>query len=320
MQANSIQAWLETHLFRLKSDGLEPIVLNQRRIFILPTRSGLLFAITLLVMLIAAINYNLSLGHALVFLLAGLGLTGMIHTFRNLHGLHIYPCKVAPVFAGETAYFELHIENTAPQPRPRLLFSSVPGQLVSTDLAGGEQGRIEIPVTTEQRGWLVLPRVRLSSIYPLGLFVAWAYLSPSMRCLVYPSPIASPLPDGTASRDSGWLNSRAGQEDFHGFRERQPADPPGQIAWKASARNNAERPLLLKQFAGGAEVELCLDWEMTLEGASTEYRLSQMTAWILAADALQHSYCLRLPGKEIPAANGPAQRERCLKILALYPA
>jgi hypothetical protein len=35
-------------------------------------------------MLIGAINYNLSLGHALVFLLAGLGLVAMVHTFRNL--------------------------------------------------------------------------------------------------------------------------------------------------------------------------------------------------------------------------------------------
>ncbi|MCZ7653204.1 MAG: hypothetical protein M5R42_01390 [Rhodocyclaceae bacterium] len=35
-------------------------------------------------MLIRAINYNLSLGYALIFLLAGLGLVALLRTFRNL--------------------------------------------------------------------------------------------------------------------------------------------------------------------------------------------------------------------------------------------
>ena len=47
--------------------------------------------LALLVMLIGAINYNLALGHALVFLLASLGLTGMVHSFRNLHRLRLLP-------------------------------------------------------------------------------------------------------------------------------------------------------------------------------------------------------------------------------------
>ena len=61
-------------LFRWRqSDGTSPLVLGQRRVFILPTRAGLLFAATLATMLLGAINYSLALGHALVFLLAGLG-------------------------------------------------------------------------------------------------------------------------------------------------------------------------------------------------------------------------------------------------------
>jgi hypothetical protein len=47
--------------------------LGQRNIYILPTRAGFTFAGTLLVMLLAAINYQLNLGYALTFLLAGAG-------------------------------------------------------------------------------------------------------------------------------------------------------------------------------------------------------------------------------------------------------
>jgi hypothetical protein len=80
----SLAASLKQRLFRWKSDGSGTFRLNQRRIFILPTRAGMVYAITLVAMFTGAINYNLALGHALVFLLTGLGLIGMLHTFRNL--------------------------------------------------------------------------------------------------------------------------------------------------------------------------------------------------------------------------------------------
>ena len=74
----AVAAKLRQWLFRFGRDEQLPVVLSQRRIFILPTKTGLLFAIVLVLMLIGAINYNLSLGHALVFLLGGLG---MVETY-----------------------------------------------------------------------------------------------------------------------------------------------------------------------------------------------------------------------------------------------
>ena len=59
-------------------------VLGHRRVYILPTRLGWFFGGTLAVLLIGSINYALALGFALTFLLAGMGLAGMVHTARNL--------------------------------------------------------------------------------------------------------------------------------------------------------------------------------------------------------------------------------------------
>ena len=39
---------------------------------------------------------------------------------------------------------------------------------------------------------------------------------------------------------------------------------------------------------------------------------------LLEAERTQQTYGLRLPGKEIAPALGMAQRERCLKALALF--
>lgn len=314
----SILASLQLRLFRWRSDGTQPFRLGQRRVFIIPTRGGLLFALALVVMLLAAINYDLALGHALVFLLAGLGITGMVHTFRNLHGLLIAPGRSEPVFAGETAHFQLLLGNDRATPRLALELEGEAGNSVMANIAAREQSALSIPLTSRRRGWLALPRIRLSSRFPLGLFVAWSYLQPSMRCLVYPAPRFTPLPAALPASNGGEGHGDGGQNDFAGFRERQPADSPRHVAWKASARSSDRQPLLVKQFAGGAQVELQLGWQQTDPTLPVDERLSLLAAWVLTAEAEGIAYGLQLPGREIPVAGGEAQRRLCLETLALF--
>ena len=314
----SLLATLRQRLFRWQSDGTAPLRLGQRRIFILPSCGGLLYALALLAMLTGAINYNLALGHALVFLLVGLGIVGMIHTFRNLHGLLVTPAGSEPVFAGETAYFSLELDNDRPTPRVGLSFAAQPGLYAMATVDRKNRAKLKIPVGTARRGWLELPRVRLSTGYPLGLFTAWAYLHPAMRCLVYPRPIARPLPAPAARPSGGHGHGDGGQEDFIGFRERQPADSLRHVAWKASARDDGRGPLLVKQFAGGSEQELSLDWSLADPDQPDETRLGILTGWVLAAETAGLAYDLRLPGLAIPRGRGAAHRQRCLEALALY--
>lgn len=313
-----IAARFKQFLFRWQSDGTAPLRLGQRRIFILPSRGGLLFALALVVMLLGAINYNLALGHALVFLLAGLGIGGMIHTFRNLFGLVVTPGRCEPVFSGETAFFPLTLDNDRKTPRLGLELAADPSHPIDAAITGLANARVRVPLPAQHRGWLVLPRIRLATRYPLGLFTAWAYLQPDMRCLVYPAPIDSPLPATGAAHHGGVRHGNGGQEDFAGFRERQPADSPRHVAWKASARNGGEGPLLIKAFAGGAQNELILDWQHTDPALPTETRLGLMTGWILAAEASGTVYGLSLPNLSVPPAIGEQHRQRCLEALALF--
>ena len=75
------------------------MTLTQRRIYILPTRAGLLFGSTVLLMLVGCVNYNLSLGYVITFLLAGAGIVSILHTFRNLASLQVAAGRARPVFA-----------------------------------------------------------------------------------------------------------------------------------------------------------------------------------------------------------------------------
>ena len=311
--ASKLRQWL----FRFGRDEQLPIVLTQRRIFIIPTKTGLLFAIVLGLMLIGAINYNLSLGHALVFLLGGLGMVAMVHTFRNLVALRLTPGRADPVFAGETARFTVHLENDRQEPRRVLDLAFGNNEVISTDIAANTSSTVAIPCPTKTRGLLDPGRITLSTRYPLGLFSAWSYPHPPLACLVYPKPIDTPLPQPAALTHAGQRQGEHGQEDFTGLRQRQPNDSPRHIAWKAVARNIDNSPLLIKQFAGGAAEELWLDLALTTDN-DLETRLSVLTGWVITAERMQARYGLRLPGREIAPDQGNTHRDACLEALALY--
>src|SRR5574343_479468 len=91
-----VQAWwLARHQ---RSDQWQ---LSQRNLYILPSRPGLFFCATLLVLLLASINEKLSLGYLLTFLLGGAGLASMHSTHGNLQGLKLELKAPEPVFAGD---------------------------------------------------------------------------------------------------------------------------------------------------------------------------------------------------------------------------
>lgn len=311
-------ARLQNWLFRFGRDEALPIILTQRRIFILPTRGGLLFAISLGVMLIGAINYTLSLGHALVFLLTGLGLTGMVHTFRNLAGLAITPGHAPPTHAGEIARFPVHVANHRQEPRLALDFRFAANDSVVACIAPNDTTRVDIPCQAPKRGWLDPGRITLSTRYPLGLFRAWSYPHPPLSCLVYPAPIRRPLPAPMPIGDTGRKQADSGQEDFSGLRLRNPSDPPRHVAWKAVARSVDAYPLLVKQFSGSADEELWLDWDRAGSEDDVETRLSVLTGWVLAAEEAQLGYGLSLPGRRIAPGIGAAHQKACLEALALF--
>jgi len=309
---------LHQWFFGRRSDEHWPLVLGQRRIFIVPSAAGMLFALVLLVMLIGAINYDLSLGHALIFLLAGLGLVGMVHSFHNLFGLRLTPGRAEATFVGDLARFPLQLENPRRQPRRALELSFSGQPLVAIDLPAEGIESIALPCLAQRRGRLDPGRLTLVTRYPLGLFRAWCYVHPAWSCIVYPKPLRTPLPPASPAVTTEHRQGDGGQEDFAGLRPRQLGDPTRHIAWKAVARRSDEQALLVKQFAGGVSDELWLDWSLTPANRDSEDRLSMLAGWIMLAEEQQACYGLRLPGQQIAPAAGSAHRAGCLQALALY--
>lgn len=300
----------------LRRDRAEagPIYLHRRRVYILPTRSGVLFTLVLFTMLVGAINYNNSLAYALTFLLASLTLVSILHTFRNLHGLTFHVGHPAEVFAGSMVRFPLAMENRQGE-RFAIAVQFNHGEPVIADVGQDEMHWIDLQLPSQRRGWLPLPRLTVSTLFPLGLFRAWSYLHFDLRALIYPSPAAKqPLPiseveGGTTGGDLGH-----GSDDFAQLRPYHPGDSLRHIHWKAYAR---EAGLLVKQFGATRSPELWISWNATT-GHDIETRLSQLCRWVLDAETAGLAYGLQMPGQRIEPANGEAHRRHCLKTLALH--
>jgi len=308
-------------LFQRRGAQPGPVRLTQGRIYILPSATGVLLGATLALMLMGCINYNLGLGYILTFLLAGVGMVSMLHTFRNLAKLEIRAARAEPVFAGEKAVFPVLIDNPTALGRVSVAFAptdGLPGEThaVWCDPVALAQTRCDLFVPAHQRGRLRLPRLRVFTTYPLGLFHAWSYVDLDASCLVYPKPEAGlvPLPVPRSGAEEG-LQSGHGQDDFAGLRRYAFGDSLRHVAWKAVARGQA---LLTKQFTGLEAGELWLSWWDLPEELRLEGRLSRLARWVVDAARLGVSFGLDLPGVRIPPDIGAAHEERCLSALALF--
>ncbi len=320
MSLNGSLSWpSKSHLLRklLRRDSSEsgPITLDRRRIYILPTRSGFVFALMLLAMLLGAVNYQNSLAFVLTFLLTGLALVSMFHTFRNLHGLTLRAGHPTPVFAGEPARFNIHIQNRIGSHRFTLNLKLKKQSPVTLDLTPFDGQWLVLTLPSHKRGLLNPGRITVSTRFPLGLFYAWSYIHLSMPCVIYPLPANQRgLPPELLDRQGETGDQGRGNDDFAALRAYQPGDSLRHIHWKSAAR---EQGLHTKQFGGALADALWLRWEQTGH-LSTEERISLLTRWVIEADTLGLTYGLALPDSEIAPSQGDAHRHRCLKALALY--
>jgi uncharacterized protein (DUF58 family) len=306
---------LRTWLFQLRGPQQGEVVLVQRRIFILPSRAGVFYAVVLLLMLTGSINYTLSLGFILTFLLASLAITAMLHTFRNLVGLRISAGRAPAVFAGENARFTVSLHNPTSAARYSIALTRGGSEVDVVDVPAAASAFATAAIPAPRRGLLRPGRLTLYTRFPVGLFYAWSYLEFDMHCVVYPRPATPglPLPPLKSSGSEG-ASAGHGGDDFAGLRQYHPGDSPRHIAWKAAAR---EQVLLTKQFSGHAHVELWLTADLLPAHLDFEEKLSYLTRWVLDAHAAGIAYGVELGSANVPIGSGDAHRDRCLEKLAL---
>ena len=290
-----------------------PIRLHPRRVYILPTRFALAFAVLLLAMLVGALNFNNNPALLLALLVIAITMIGFHHCVAQLNRVELRSVGADPVHVGQPLRLRLSFHAGAGAERPQLVLDQAQRATCFT-LQPETGGNAEILLPTTRRGRMAVGRFRLWTQYPFGITWAWSVLHPDVQVLVYPKPEAGApaLPLGDPREQGQRL--RFPGDDWHGLREHRTGDPPKHVAWKASAR--LER-LLVKEFADPQSHAVMLDWQAVQ--LDKEARISRLTRWVIEARDRQIPFRLRLPGADLGPGSGAAFAATCLRELALLP-
>lgn len=307
------QAWIR----RRQGIDRDPVRLERRRIYILPTPLGIAYAAMLFAMVLGGMNYGNNLGLALAFLLVSLGFVVMHHCHGTLTGLGLRLAATESGFVGGEARFTINFENTALASRPRIELSVVGEPARVVDVPSGGTATAELSIPAMRRGRVRLERFVVATRHPLGLFRAWAVVHSEYSAIAWPAPAErGRVPPGVETDTGGAQEHAQGDHDFAGLRPFQAGDSLRRIAWKAYARGQG---LHTKQYAGTDVVSHVFDWD-SLPALGTEARLAQLCRWVLDAHEQGEAFGLRLPGVTLEPNVGTAHRERCLDALALFEA
>ncbi len=314
-----LRRWFESRLaFK------DQVTLTQRTVYILPTRPGFMLAATLVVLLVASINYQLNLGYLLTFLLAGCALVGMHVCHGTLRGLTMHLIAPHAQFAGLSADFCIQLQNNKRSIRHAIGLAvheaTHADRWVYTDVPAQGHSSVTVSFKPAQRGLHRLPTLSAETRFPLGTFRVWTVWRPAAQIMVYPTPEAHapPLPPGEPRAGSAQAQQHSSVGEFDGVRAYRRGDPLKLVVWKqaAKAQTRGSADLVSRDAQQAQRHELWLDFAQA-GSLGTEQRLSRLCAWVLQAERQGLDYGLRLPGVELAPSQGAAHQRQCLEALAL---
>ena len=311
-----VRRYFDNWLARHNPPGFDRILLHSRRLYILPTRFGYLFSAILLLLFLAAINYQNSMGFVLTFMLVALAIVSLWQTHKNLLGLEVYLQTPKPVFAGETCDLYFAISHHNNQSRYAIGIQYARQTPVYLAIQPESSARAVIRLPTVKRGQFKPKGLTVFTRYPTGLFHAWCWLKFDVPIVIYPKPGANALlQNSLLEQHDGKISTHTiDGDDFAGLRGHQDGESLRHISWKAYAQG---RGLLTKTFQGHARPALWIDWFQIGQG-SVEARLSQMASLVIIAESQNQKYGVKLPGTVIDQNLGPAHKQACLHALAIF--
>jgi uncharacterized protein (DUF58 family) len=305
----------------LRSPVADTWTLTQRNVYIVPTKGGVAFALTLLLMLLASINYQLNLGYVLTFLLAGSGAVAMHLTHGTLRGLTLRLRAAPPVFAGEPALVEVVFTSPGSVRHGIALRFADRGAnagMAFCDVPALGQTSARVGFVPARRGWHAVPPLVVETGFPFGLFRAWTVWRPAGQVLAWPRPEqpAAALPGSSPAPGERAAARQQHGSELDGVRAWRRGDGLRQVVWKKVAKSGE---MVSRETAGSGTRELWLDWAAAAAaGSDAEQRLSRLAAWVLQAESAGLAYGLRLPGREMAPGQGDAHKRAALEMLALW--
>lgn len=306
--ARRIDNWIEkkhhnTHSF---------FNISRHNIYILPSKAGWLFILTLIAILSGAINYNNNMAYLLCFFLASLGFIAMLQTHQNISGIIIKSAHSPAVYCGREIefnfdvstntshhHFSIHIENNK--------------EVLS--VSNALNPKFTVTDTAKKRGRQNPSRFKVCSEFPLGLFHAWTQVNINNSVIIYPKPVTHSVINSDFSSGNKQTRKAIGDDEYTGIRNYIKGDNPKKMAWKTIAKTNI---LYTKEFHTESGDYLIFDYKQLSDITNIEEKLSILCGLIINTHNQKTIYGLRLPKKVIGPSHGENHLHKCLSQLALF--
>ena len=311
-----VRRYINNWFVRHNPPSYDPIKLHNRRLYILPTRFGYLFAVMLVMLFLAAINYQNSMGFVLTFMLTALAIISLWQTHQNILGLNVNLQIPKPVFAGERCDLNFEISHNSNLSRYAIGIQYADQTPVYLTIKPDSYSKAVIKVPSTQRGQFKPKGLTVFTRYPTGLLHAWGWLKFDIPIVIYPKPLASlGLQHNRFEQQDGRATIHTiDGDDFAGLREHREGESLRHVSWKAYAQGKG---LLTKTFQGDALPSLWIDW-FQLSNDSIESKLSEMTALVLLANANNQKYGVKLPNITIEKQLGTVHKQACLLAITTF--
>ena len=306
--SRKIENWIDKKSKKIS----QCFLINRKNIYILPTKSGWLFILTLIAILSGAINYNNSMAYLLCFFLTSLGFIAMLQTHQNLNNININAMHSLPTYCGKPIEFIFNISSTSQQ-RHYAINTETSSEALS--ISANLQPKFIVTQKTIKRGQQNPTRFKISTEFPLGLFYAWAQIKINNPAIIYPKPIINNLQINEFLAGENLDKQQMGDDNYAGIRDYRKGDNPKRLAWKAIAKTGK---MYTKEFSKESGDYLMFDFDKFEHTSNTEERLSLLCGLIISASDKKLNYGLKLPTKTINPDHGDFHKHNCLTLLALY--
>ncbi|WP_240224175.1 DUF58 domain-containing protein [Rheinheimera hassiensis] len=301
-----------------RQPAADKVRLVQKLIFILPTRYGWWFVLLITLLYLLGTNYQNNLILLLCYLLLSVFLVNIVLAYQNISGLTLQCKQAAEGFAGEATTAAVNLSDDKKHLMLNMHFVQ-PDNTNDSDTRQNETVLLSQPATTAtlnlngtKRGKYALPRIKITSQYPFGLWRAWSYIALAQHYWVYPNPDADKSAVNISSVDASQQAKTDAGETLSPYRA---GDSVRHMVWKRLARDPANPVVRQQYFSAQAEPS----WVVVppLSGDALERALRYACRQLLQLEQSGSSYGLKLPALTLPQAKGPQHLQRCLQELAL---
>src|SRR5690625_4520874 len=119
-------------------------------------------------MLLGALNYSNNAALLLTALLGAIAAGSLLTTLRGMNGLRLDGVRGGNAQAGESMRLEMDFA-VASRARHALCLD-IDGQTLAFDIPDHHGRTLTLYLPTTHRGWLALPRIRVHTSWPFGMF------------------------------------------------------------------------------------------------------------------------------------------------------